>query len=311
MIQLILASLLVSSSPGSPPDPDLVVLYTGNIAGYLKPRPAHWINPNYPPILGGAASAATVIEEVRSQLGKDKVLLVDTGPLSDVNLLLEGPGYLPTLFFMNQIGYDVGVPGTRDFLMGIRALRDMSDLADFPIVAANVSAPWNPEERFPFLPPFVVLRKGGLKIGVVGIVSQEMPFLLPSFAKRQFSFLPEIPVVQTFVDSLRRMGVDLVFVASHAGIERDTIISHEVKGIDVLISGFDGRGLWEPYEDPFTHTVVVRGYGGLSEVGRLDLWVAERFAILKKYEGRLISLLVDEAPPDPKWLKFKASGLKE
>lgn len=299
----LLFSLITFFHSGLGPKPQLVVLYTGNIAGYLRPREAWWINPNYPPIIGGAASAATVIKNLQTEFGKD-ILLVDTGPISDVNLLLKGPGYLPTLFFMNQMGYDAAVPGTRDFLIGLKSLNDLAQTAHFPLVAANVTMPWNTKKHFPFLPPYVILEKGELKVGIIGIVSEDMPFFLPSFAKRNFYFLPEIPTAQEYADSLKKLGVDLVVLISHAGIERDTIISHEVKGIDILVSGFDGRGLREPYEDPYTHTIVVRGYGGLSEVGRLDLYINKKFKIIKKYRGELTSLIVEEAPPEPKWLKF-------
>jgi len=299
-----LLTLVIFLEPGINSSPDLVILHTGNIAGYLRPREAWWINPNYPPTIGGAASAATVIKEIRDRLGKDKILLVDTGPLSDVNLLLEGPGYLPTVFFMNEMGYDVAVPGTRDFLIGLNSLYDLAQTARFPLVAANVTTPWNPEQHLPFLPPYVILKKGGLKIGIIGVVTEEMPFLLPSFAKRQFYFLPEIPTVQQYVDSLKKLNVDLIVVLSHAGVEKDTIISHKVKGIDVLVSGFDGRGMREPYEDPYTHTIVVRGYGGLSEVGRLDLYIDRKFKTIRDYNGKLLSLIVEEALPEPKWLTF-------
>jgi 5'-nucleotidase len=132
-----------------------------------------------------------------------------------------------------------------------------------------------------------------------------MPFFLTSQNLMWYNFDREIPTLQMYVDSLNEAGVDMIVVLSHCGIERDTVITHQIKGITVLVSGFDGRGLREPYEDPYTHTIVVRGYGGLSEVGRLDLWFDREHKVLKKYRGKLISLLVDEVPPDPKWLKFK------
>jgi 2',3'-cyclic-nucleotide 2'-phosphodiesterase (5'-nucleotidase family) len=119
--------------------PDLVILYTGNIAGYFEPRPAYWINPNYPPTLGGAASAATAIEQVREEVGEDRVLLLDTGPMTDIDLLHRGPGYYPTLVFMRELRYDVVVPGTRDFLLNINEFKKLSDFAQFDMVAANVS----------------------------------------------------------------------------------------------------------------------------------------------------------------------------
>ena len=58
------------------------LLWTNDIHGHVAPEPARFMNPEFPPPLGGGASAARYIQKLRAEVLKDPdqdVLLVDAG----------------------------------------------------------------------------------------------------------------------------------------------------------------------------------------------------------------------------------------
>lgn len=90
-IQLIAVACLLGLTGASPAelpgDPgryiEVDVLYTSDIHGHISPDDATFLNPNFPPPLGGGASAAAYIARVRqaaAAAGRE-VLLFDSGDL--------------------------------------------------------------------------------------------------------------------------------------------------------------------------------------------------------------------------------------
>ncbi|NIS38810.1 multifunctional 2',3'-cyclic-nucleotide 2'-phosphodiesterase/5'-nucleotidase/3'-nucleotidase, partial [Candidatus Saccharibacteria bacterium] len=61
----------------------LTVLFTNDVHGGIVPQKAEFLNPEFPPMLGGAASAAGIIKGVRDRAEKQgfSVLLIDGGDI--------------------------------------------------------------------------------------------------------------------------------------------------------------------------------------------------------------------------------------
>ena len=80
-------------------------------------------------------------------------------------------------------------------------------------------------------------------------------------------------------------------------------VSHAVPGIDVFFAGHIHKGFDEPWEDPFTHTLIFQTYGRGSGVGHVDLLIDKESKTLVGYElpsyrGDLITLFEDQWWPD-------------
>jgi 2',3'-cyclic-nucleotide 2'-phosphodiesterase (5'-nucleotidase family) len=269
--------------------------------GIFGKRGAFWMNPNFPPPLGGAPSAATVIGEERERAKEEGAifLLLDTGNSFGGNLIGENSEPEKALRFMNKMGYDIASLGVHDFVIGVEGLKKFVREADFPFVCSNIVFEGDTTKYPDFIKPYVIIEKGGVKFGIFGLISEYMPIYMLREKIEGLHFLKEIPTARRMVKELRERGADIIILLSHTGQDRELLIAREVKGIDVIIGGFDGRGFREPYEDPETHTVVVRTYGRLSDVGKLTLYYDRNYRILTGYEGELVTLLLEEIPPDP------------
>lgn len=296
MINLILVSLIFSLSPYK----KIVIIHTNNMNGIMGPRGAFWMNPNFPPPLGGAPSAATVIEDERKNAEEGTIfLLLDTGNSFGGNLLGENSDPNRSLKFLNKMGYDVVSLGVHDFVIGKDGLRDFVKGANFPVICSNIVLEEDTTKYPDFVKPYVILEKNGVKFGIFGLISEYMPIYMLREKIKGFYFLKEIPTAKKMVKLLKEKRVDVIILLSHTGQERELLLAKEVKGIDVIVGGFDGRGFREPYEDFETHTIVVRTYGRLSDVGKLILYFDPTHKTITGYEGKLVTLLLEEIPPDP------------
>ena len=118
----------------------LDVMFSNDIHGGIDRYEATFINPNFPPTLGGGASAATYINEVRSKT--DKInrdnLLVDAGDFFQghpVGTMTNGKAVID---YMNMVNYDLSVVGNHEYDILEEELIETYKLAKFPILACNI-----------------------------------------------------------------------------------------------------------------------------------------------------------------------------
>jgi len=282
------------------PKVEITILYTSGMGGYLKKRPARWINPDYPPPLGGIGSLATAIRRERDK--EENILLLHAGDIVGGNIIGEGREAKVSVKAMNLLGYDVAVPGVVDFAVGIENLKEELKDAKFKVVVSNLKK----DGKFAFS-PYVLIERAGIVFGIFGLVPQYLPLLLPKKVFDGVEVEEEKRCAESMVSLLRREGADFIIALTSIGIDRDTSLAHEVKGIDVIIGGTQGSGFRRPWEEPTTHTIVGRVYRGLSDLGYLKLVIDSKYKQIVSFEGKLLSLLEEESPLD--WDFLRAIGL--
>lgn len=302
----------------------LTVFFTNDIHGGIVPQRAEFLNPEFPPSLGGGASAAAIIEKVRHQ-GRE-TLLIDAGDIFQgtlVGTLSKGKAVVE---FMNRLHYDATVPGNHDFDLGKENLIELIKASKFPWVSANIydkatGRVWE------WVKPWIVVEKAGLRIGITGATTTGTARMSFPEHIRGLDFRPEIPALQAAVDSLRARGVDLVVAMVHTGLPYDLRegyrrlqqtsyqdvlrrgyanameIAHFVRGIDLLLGGHLHKGIQQPWEDPVTHTICVQNYGNFGNLGWIDLLIDPATRALVGYDlpsdnGMLLLLQEDEFWPD-------------
>ena len=74
-----------------------------------------------------------------------------------------------------------------------------------------------PETGETLLPPYTIVSRGGVRVGFIGVTTDETPrWLLPEF-KREHRFLDISETVNRWVPELRWRGVEAIVVLAHAG----------------------------------------------------------------------------------------------
>ena len=328
--RLILIILLFGTTIVLAEDLLLDVLFSNDIHGGIDRYEATFMNPDFPPMLGGGGSAATYINKVRelSNGNSRDNLLIDAGDFFQghpVGTMTQGRAVIK---YFNMIGYDLSVVGNHEFDLGEDVLIETYKLAQFPILSCNIIRKGT-TELVEYVQPYIILEKMGVKIGIIGVTTTDTDKMSFPDNIKNVEFLPAKESLERYIKTVRNEGIDLLIVVGHMGLPYypepvyksryiDTPdpsqtrnwgydaqeLAHEVEGIDVFFGGHMHKGFTEPWEDPLTHTMVFQGYAYGSNIGHITLKIDKETKTLSGYEtpaiqeGVLVTLFDDEFIPD-------------
>ncbi len=326
-ILIIVFSLFVISNADNQ---KIFIFYTNDLHGGITEQEADFLNPDFPPILGGGAAAANIIYKYRKMAAEngDIVLVFDSGDMfqgTPLGTKTEGKAIIE---YMNDVGYDAACAGNHDFDLGKDVFINLTRMADFPILSANLIDKTT-DQVFSHVKPYTIINRGGLKIGVLGITTEVTENM--SFPKNieGLDFTAEAPAAQRAVNTMREQNVDLVIALVHMGLPyhteegyqalSETIdqkavkvsylnameLAHFVTGIDILFGGHIHRGYQEPWEDPSNHTLCFQNYGNGGNLGLAIIDVDRESKTIAGYDlpardSGLLLLTSDEFWPDEK-----------
>jgi 5'-nucleotidase len=182
---------------------------------------------------------------------------------------------------MTAMGYDAATIGNHDFDAGMEALAMQLDRhASFPMIICNYDFAGTPMETK--YQPYKIFRKGGLKIGVLG-VGVELEGLVPENLYGKTKYLDPVQQANQTAAVLKAQNCDLIICLSHLGYRSgkmsDTILAPQTENIDLIIGGHSHTFLEKPDvvknkkgEDILINQV---GFAGL-QLGRLDFSFEKR-----------------------------------
>lgn len=280
----------------------IVVLYTNDMMGRLKGEPARFINRDFPPPLGNAASCATYIKEERKNGLKKgyQVILLDAGNCfgnPQVGELKIGK----TVEFMDRMKYDACAIGVYDTRLGENVLLDIFAQTSFPWLSANLKSE-RENENIGGLNK--IIDCDGVKIGIFGLTTEYGPILVEKEIEKQFFFEKEKERAKAMVSLLREDGCDIIVGLTNIGFVHDSLLADSVSGIDIIIGGGEGKGQRKPFESAINHTIICRTYGNLSSIGMLEINIDEKTRKIIGYKGDNITLFTEQYPPDIEILKL-------
>ena len=228
---------------------------------------------------GGLVRRATFIKEQRRM--HPDLLLFDSGDFS------QGTPYY-NLFkgevevkLMNEMGYDAGTIGNHEFDNGTAELARRVKMASFPIVCANYDFTGTALEGI--IKPYTVIEKGGLKIGVIGVLTDIMSLVSPKNVKG-IKYIEPYNVVNKLASKLKKKEkCDLVILLTHLGFDggskhapSDDMVAAQSKDIDIIIGGHSHTYITEKKLVPNKNgkdVVIVTANEKGNYVGKLDLYL--------------------------------------
>jgi 5'-nucleotidase/UDP-sugar diphosphatase len=191
----------------------------------------------------GMAARKTVVDTIRREVaaaGGFSLLLdggdVNTGvPESDLQ------DAVPDFRGMNLLGYDAMAVGNHEFDKSPFILRMQRDLAKFPMLSANI---YRKGERM--FEPYKVFDLGGLRVGVLGLTTEDTAKMVHPDNIRDIEFRNPIVEASRVVPELRAKS-DIVIAATHMGhyeggrhgtqAPGDVEMARKVQGIDLVVGG--------------------------------------------------------------------------
>lgn len=311
LVPVLIGLLLLSVSGAGASEPaEIRILGTNDVHAYLRPLYYRYLDEIKPwgrqsregdyvakaalqGKLGGMANVAAVIERLRAEK-PERTLLLDAGDTwhgAGLSVFDKGVSMVK---IMNTIGYDAMAPGNWEFIYDKEHLLDLVDLAEFPVVAYNVT---DPEWDDPAFTQYVIRQVGGLEVAVIGI-AYPWTALTSSVlgSARDWKFgLREEAARELIADIRAEEDPDLVVAISHGGFGMDQKFARRVDGIDVLLSGHTHDEIYDPVV--WNDTIVYQGGAHGKFVSRLDVTVEDKKVTGYSYD--LVMVRPSEVEPDP------------
>ncbi len=207
------------------------------------------------PTEGSLARVCALLEKMREKYGQ-RLIYIDNGDILQgqptayyynfVDTQTEHPGAA----MLNYLRCDVGNMGNHDIEAGHAVYDRWVRECHFPVLGANIIDVHTGE---PYLTPYVMLEREGVRIAVLGMITPAIPMWLPETLWSGLRFEDMEECARHWVPLIReKERPDLVIGVFHAGKEsvrqvdfynEDATmdIARNVPGFDVLLIGHDHR----------------------------------------------------------------------
>jgi len=205
------------------PDVNITILHTNDLHGRVEEGI-------------GFARLATWVQNFREE--NPHTLLLDAGDTVHglpIATLFQGESIIR---LMNAVGYDAMVAGNHDFNYGWERLVALDQMANFPIMGANIIN----EAGETILTPYEIKEVGGVKIGIFSLSTPETALKTHPKNVAGLTFTDPVTVATEMVNLLEPQ-VDLIIALGHLGTDQESEpytsiqVIQAVPGIDLFVDG--------------------------------------------------------------------------
>ncbi|MCK5075120.1 MAG: bifunctional metallophosphatase/5'-nucleotidase [Calditrichia bacterium] len=196
---------------------ELIILETTDVHGTLFPYDFLRDKPSD----HGYLAAAYIIDSIRNVYGKDNVLYVDCGDLLQGSPLVDYYNFTdtitphPMITILNDLQLDAFIVGNHDIEQGKEVWKRAGKLSKFPWLAAN--AVYTKFKDSTVFKPYLIIRKGGLKVGILGQITPAIPNWLPKEIYSGIEFLDMNTSVKKWLPKVKSQA-DISIGAFHSGV---------------------------------------------------------------------------------------------
>jgi 2',3'-cyclic-nucleotide 2'-phosphodiesterase (5'-nucleotidase family) len=212
---LLFVAMISVSSSAAPSVVHVTIVHTNDVHGHVENLPA----------------VCAVEREAKAK--NPNTLFLDAGDAvsgTPVSTLFKGE---PVFEIMSLMGYDAGAIGNHEFDYGVAQVTKFRGLAGHPLLNANAMGadgkPLGDE-------PFHVFKFGRVKVGVIGLLTEDMPTLTSKENWAGCSVEAPLAAARRLVPEVRKQ-CDVVVLLTHVGVEVDAAIAGAVPGIDLIVGG--------------------------------------------------------------------------
>jgi len=189
---------------------DLQVLATSDLHGKFYP----WAYAtNTESTSGSMTQLATAIKSLRTE----NTLLVDAGDTVQDNSaqIFQNEEVHPMIAALNAIGYDIWVTGNHEYNFGMDYLKKVIASFDGKTLVGNVLD----EDGKPIADGYTIIEKNGVKIGVIGMVTQNITrWDATNLAK--CTVTDPVQETRKIIDKIGG-DVDVLIAVMHMGVENE------------------------------------------------------------------------------------------
>ncbi len=266
------------------------------------------------------ANVSSYLRMLRSH-GLDPVLL-DVGDCLQGNNAAYYYNYVDTVSehvfasMEKYLGYDAMIVGNHDIEAGHSVYDRMKTEYGVPLLAANALHSGGRHGGEPYFEPYTIIRRGKLKIAVIGMTNANIGNWLSEDVWSGMEFVPVSQVAQQWVDKVNgKERPDITILAMHSGagigdeasLEAEGFrVASEIKGVDLVVLGHDHTARAQWVGNPAGDVFVVNGGCYAETVAQvvITLEVKDRKVVSKSVSGIVLSM--DGYGMDPEFVnEFK------
>ncbi len=199
------------------------------------------------------------------------------------------------IHILNRVHPDAFVLGNHEFDYGRDNLDSLIQLTNFPVLSANI---YDERTDTLFAAPTVILQRGGVKIGVIGVTVPTLYKLTLPANVADLKMLNPTTVVRKYAKRLEPK-VDLTVVLSHMGVTQDSILAANLgpdSPVDLIVGGHSHTAIFTPREVNGIYIVQAGAHGEyigyfVADVDTLhNTIVSEHYKLLKTlHDGRTVN----------------------
>lgn len=266
---------------------------------------------------GSLARLSSLVNERRSQY-KDAFMLVDNGDILQGQPIAYYYNYIDTktehvcASMLNYLRYDLGNMGNHDVEPGHAVYDRWVSQCKFPILGANII---DTKTNKPYLPPYKILEREGVKVAVLGMITPAIPSWLPEQLWSGLRFDNMETTARHWVKIIKeKEKPDVIIGLFHAGPEGNQlgdaiengseIVARNVPGFDVVFMGHDHQRHCRKVVNAAGDSVLITGPSNAARcVSDVMIKVVKKNGKLVKKEvsGQITEL--DAYPVDQAFMK--------
>ena len=253
------------------------------------------------------ASLASIYSYIKKERGeKQSVILLDNGDNLQGQPEVYYYNFVDTAHLhlasevMNFMKYDAVSVGNHDIETGHAVYDRIRTKYNFPMLAANAIDLKSGE---PYFKPYHIIKKNGLKIAVMGLVTTVINNTLPVELYTGIEFRDLYEAAQKWMPVVKAEKPDLIIGLFHTGWnsanagddiweEGAEAIAYRIPGFDIIFTGHDHRLANEKIVNSAGDTVLILNAGSHSRnIAQADValtWDKESRKYIKRVDGKII-----------------------
>ncbi len=208
---------------------------------------------NRKPKAGSLARVSSYVNRLRAEHGKN-VILLENGDILQGQPVTYYSNYIDTLShniaadLINYMRFDAQVVGNHDLETGHAVYDKWISELKCPVLGANII---NTATDKPYVMPYTILKRSGVKIAVLGLITPAIPNWLPKELWKGLRFEEMVGSARHWVRILKeKEKPDVIIGLFHSGREggittseytenASLTVAREVPGFDVIMFGHD------------------------------------------------------------------------
>ncbi|MBD1379914.1 5'-nucleotidase C-terminal domain-containing protein [Metabacillus arenae] len=243
----------------------------------------------------GFAKLSTLVKQFESE--NEHSLLLDAGDTfhgTTFATLEQGSSIVE---IMNKIGYDSMAAGNHDFNYGYKRLLELEEMADFPVLSANVIYEETGEL---VLDPYTIKNVNGVKLGIFGLSTPETHYKTHPKNVEGLKFTDPVKAANKMVKELQAQDVDAIIALTHLGTDASSTdtslkVAQGAPGIDLIVDGHSHTV--DDIEN--SGTLIVSAGEYLKNLGTVELTFDENNELISREAALITKEDAANIEPDP------------